>query len=722
MGTYHYHLTDELPKIKGIGPAVAEVLAKREIHTVQDLLLQLPLRYEDRSQIATIAQAVEAVTTTAISGSPVTPREPITIQATVLKVSQFYRGRRNILQATITDGTGQLACYWFNAPYLKTKLIIGQSFFFAGVVSVNAKTNKLVFTQPAVEALSAETIHTGRLVPLYSQTLALKQGSVRRVLKEILDHLTPWDNLESATNSGIAKADGNGASTHQLLTLTEALKILHFPDAAETVATARERLALEELLGVIDRATQLKKTWSEQQGAAKIQPPMALTDPSLIPTTIPFELTPDQRRAVIELLTDLSKPQPMNRLLLGDVGSGKTVVAGIAAYWTIQSGRNVALVAPTQILAEQHYRTLQKILPDLSITLITSKSRSSQKAATPVASPATNQTPQLFVGTHAILNRLPELHPALLIYDEQHRFGVKHRSPSWADPLTLDQAQPHLLTMSATPIPRSLMLSLFAHLSISTLTQSPHHKLPTKTWVVPKSKRLDALTWIKTQLTENSAPEQGLVVCPFINPSEQESFENVAAATETFQELTQFYAADPYFKLDLLHGQLKTKQKATVIEELFAQKTQLLVTTPIVEVGVDLPAAKLIVIEAAERFGLASLHQLRGRVGRAGQASFCLLFTSSHNPETLARLEIFCQEHDGLKLAELDLQRRGAGDLFGTAQHGFDELQFASWTNLTLINQARQLYQRITAGELKWQPLWHAELHSTAATAAVSPN
>jgi ATP-dependent DNA helicase RecG len=631
----------------------------------------------------------------------------------VLKVSQFYRGRRNILSATITDGTGQLACFWFNAPYLRTKLIIGQSFFFAGVVSLNAKTGKPVFTQPAVEALSAETIHTGRLVPLYSQTLALKQGSVRRVLKEILDHLAPWNNLEATP--------ATTAEVGPVLTLTEAFKILHFPETTETVAIARERLALEELLGVIDRATQLKKTWSQQQGAAKIQPPMPLTEASLIPTTIPFELTSDQRQAVTELLTDLNKPQPMNRLLLGDVGSGKTVVAGIAAYWTIQSGHNVALVAPTQILAEQHYRTLQQILPDLAITLVTSKSRSSQKTAAPVK-PAVAGPAQLFVGTHAILNRLPELHPALLIYDEQHRFGVKHRSPSWADPLTLDQAQPHLLTMSATPIPRSLMLSLFAHLAISTLSQSPHQKLPTKTWVVPKSKRREALTWIKTQLTQNHPPEQGLVVCPFINPSEQESFENVAAATETFQELQQFYGATDGFRLDLLHGQLKTKQKATVIAELFAQKIQLLVTTPIVEVGVDLPAAKLIVIEAAERFGLASLHQLRGRVGRAGQASFCLLFTSSQNADTLARLETFCHEHDGLKLAELDLQRRGAGDLFGTAQHGFDELQFASWTNLTLIEQARQLYQKITAGDLKWQPLWHTNLSLTPAETAISPN
>jgi len=676
-GLTSYHPSNLLTVVKGVGPAVAAALAERGLNTVQDLLLCLPLRYEDRSQIVQIAAA------------PLD--EPVTIIATVKKFSQFFRSGRTMSTAVITDDSGSLTCFWFNNPYLRAKLIPGTQLCFAGKISLNPKTHQPVLTQAVVESLSAETIHTGRIVPLYSQTLALKQGSVRRILKEILDHLAPWKNLQVAT-----PLEAQSVDLKTEIDLAKIFATLHFPDSAEAVIEARERLALEELLGVIEQATQLKTYWSSLVAPAQLK--LDLTAKNLIPASIPFTLTADQNQAILEILTDLNKTQPMNRLLMGDVGSGKTVVAGIAAYWLIQAGHNAALVAPTQILAEQHLQTLQKILPALPVTLVTSATSAKLKIS--------NQA-QLFIGTHAILNQLEKLQPALIIYDEQHRFGVKHRSPGWGGPTDLAiKSQPHLLTMSATPIPRSLMLSLFGHLNLSTLSQPPHTKLPTKTWLVPKSKKTAALTWIKAQLTSGSQIEQGLYVCPFINPSETAGFENIAAATETFEEIKKFYKPDPSFKVALLHGGLKPKVKAEIIADLFAKKIQLLVTTPIVEVGVDLPAAKLIVIEAAERFGLASLHQLRGRVGRAGQASFCLLFTPAKSGPAKERLELFCQEHNGLKLAELDLNRRGAGDLFGTSQSGFDQLKFASWTNLTLISQARKIHQLITTKKISWQPIF----------------
>ena len=689
-----YFPQDPLSKVKGIGPSLAAILTDQNLTTVQDLLLTLPLRYEDRSNICTIAAA------------PL--NQPITILATVKKVSQFYKPGRSITQATIEDDTGKLNCYWFNSPYIRTKLKIGQEFCFAGKVTLNTKTSRPVLSQPVVEALStdADTIHTGRIVPLYTQTLAVKQGSLRRVLKEIVDHLAPWQNFQ--INQKFTLAETLEPITEIISSdLAQAFKTLHFPDSTEAVILARERLALEELLSVIHQATQLKNQWQHQSVVARIKPEIKLTDPTIIPTSIPFTLTTDQRQAVTEILTDLNLDHPMNRLLMGDVGSGKTVVAGIAAEWTIKAGQNACLVAPTQILAEQHLQTLQKILPNLPIVLLTSTTRAKLKID--------SLKPQLYLGTHAVLNQLHLIKPALLIYDEQHRFGVKHRSPGWEKLPAVQQAQPHLLTMTATPIPRSLMLSLFAHLKVSTLTQSAFNKIPTQTWLVPESKRVEALAWVKRQLTPDAAPqstslsvtksEQGLVVCPFINPSETAGFETIAAATETFTAIKAAYD-DPNFQMALLHGGQSTAVKKQVMADLFAQKIQLLVTTPIVEVGVDLPAAKLMIIEAAERFGLASLHQLRGRVGRAGQASYCLLFTQSHSPEVRARLQAFCHEHDGLKLAELDLQRRGAGDLFGTAQHGFGELQFASWTNLSLIQTARLLYQNLIAKTLKWQPLF----------------
>lgn len=678
-----YRPKDPLTRVRGVGPSIASALAAQDIHTVQDLLLALPLRYEDRSVISTIAEAPLG--------------EPVTILAEVKKLSHFFRPGRSITQATIADASGTLKCYWFNSPFIRTKLKEGQTFCFAGKVTLHAKTHKPVFSQPVVESLSADTIHTGRIVPLYTQTLELKQGSLRRILKEITDHLAPWQNI-----TGI----------DQLTPLDSIFKTLHFPDTAEAVIAARERLALEELLSVIHKATELKTCWQSLKVKAQISVEKIKKNQEIIPETIPFQLTPDQLSAVTTILADLAQPHPMNRLLMGDVGSGKTVVAGVAAYWTVRAGQSAAFVAPTQILAEQHFQTLQKILPDLPITLLTSATTIKQKNT------LNPNKPQLYLGTHAVLNQLAVIQPALVIYDEQHRFGVKHRSPGWDQTPELKKLHPHLLTMTATPIPRSLMLSLFAHLTVSTLSQTPHAKIPTKTWVVPERKRSEALDWMYTQLTSQPGViEQGLLVCPFINPSETAGFETVAAATQTFEEVKAHFQQVPEFNIALLHSGLKPAAKKQIIEDLFAKKIQLLVTTPIVEVGVDLPAAKLICIEAAERFGLASLHQLRGRVGRAGQESYCLLFTKSRSPETKQRLEAFSKEHNGLKLAELDLERRGAGDLFGTAQHGFDELRFASWTNLTLIDQARRLFRAITEKTEHWEPLFQRESQATAVAA-----
>lgn len=678
-----YSPKDPLTKVKGVGPSMSEALAAQDIHTVQDLLLALPLRYEDRSVISTIAEAPLG--------------EPVTILAEVKKLSHFFRPGRSITQATIADSSGTLKCFWFNSPFIRTKLREGQTFCFAGKVTLNAKTQKPVLSQPVVESLSAETIHTGRIVPLYTQTLELKQGSLRRILKEITDHLAPWQNI---------------TGVEALASLDTTFRTLHFPDTAEAVVAARERLALEELLSVIHKATELKSRWYALKVQAQINVEKLKKNHNIIPETIPFQLTPDQLNAVETILSDLNQPHPMNRLLMGDVGSGKTVVAGVAAYWTVKAGKNAAFVAPTQILAEQHFQTLQKILPELPITLLTSATTTKQKKSLDTSKP------QLFLGTHAVLNQLVAIQPALIIYDEQHRFGVKHRSPGWDQTPELKKPQPHLLTMTATPIPRSLMLSLFAHLTVSTLSQTPHTKIPTKTWVVPERKRSEALDWMYAQLTSQpGVVEQGLLVCPFINPSETAGFETIAAATQTFEEVKTHFRHVPDFKIALLHSALKPAVKKQIIADLFAKKIHLLVTTPIVEVGVDLPAAKLIIIEAAERFGLASLHQLRGRVGRAGQESFCLLFTKSKADETKKRLEAFSKEHNGLKLAELDLQRRGAGDLFGTAQHGFDELQFASWTNLTLIEQARRLFQEIAQKTERWEPLFERKSQATQVAA-----
>jgi len=573
-------------------------------------------------------------------------------------------------RATLQDATGKVQAIWFNNRFLKTQLIKGSEWFFCGKLS-----ERRMLVQATVERIKTDTIHTGRLVPLYSSFGEIKVGTFRRIVKEITDRLETTDT-------------GLDSIQHHFPKLNQALRILHFPEENDDVALARERLALEELIGLIKHSQQIKANWKNSHSSFPIQ--LTTTDyTQWLSQKLPFELTPDQKTVTEEILSDLQNDIPMNRLLIGDVGSGKTVVVGLAAVATVTlNQKNAVLVAPTQILAQQHVNSLQKLFPELAVQLVTTK-EAKKFTLKPV--------PTLYVGTHAVLNKLEVINPVFMAYDEQHRFGVKQRTTP-----NLKHGTPHTLTLSATPIPRSLMLTLFSHLSLSTINEMPKGRIPTTTWLVSQTKKPDSLTWIGETLEKTSG--QALIVCPFIEPSANETLSGVAAAKEMFISIQAFYQQHfPTLKVGLLHGKLSQTEKQKIIQDIFEQKIDIVVTTPVVEVGVDLPAANIIVVEAAERFGLASLHQLRGRVGRAGQESYCLLFSTSKTEATSKRLNIFCQENNGLKLAEHDLQNRGAGDLFGFQQHGFNNLQFASWTNLELIKNAHELYQQLK--DSTWEPI-----------------
>lgn len=652
-----YSLNNSVASVRGIGPNLTTKLANNNISTIKDLLFHLPLRYEDRSQIVTIDQLQEG--------------ELVTFKAEVNKTNLFRRGRRTIFSAMVADETGRIKCMWFNNRFISTRLKEGESYFFSGKLN-----NRHTIIQPIVEDIRDETLHTGRLVPVYSSMLNFKQGSLRRILKEIVDHLS------EEKISDLQKIEPG------LLPITKSLQQLHFPDAEEEVIKARERLALEELISLIITSKKLKQEWARLHTATAIS--SNHSQKPIIPNSIPFTLTGAQKKAVKEILADIKLNHPMNRLLVGDVGSGKTVVAGIAGYHTLLSGHHAALVAPTQILAQQHFNSLQKLFPDLTIKLLTGNNKAELQTIE-----TTKDQPTFFVGTHVVINSLSTIKPALLIYDEQHRFGVKQRSEAQ------DLSQhPHVLTMTATPIPRSLMLTIFAHLNLSYLDQMPAGRIPTKSWLIPESKRQSAYDWISEKL--NTKKDQAFIVCPFIDPSRHEALENVAATTQVFEEIkSQFKSSG--LTIEMLHGRLPTKIKDSIITRLFDNQIQVLVTTPIVEVGIDLPQANIMVIEAAERFGMASLHQLRGRVGRAGQKSYCLLFTNSKSSLTKRRLINFSKENDGRKLAEQDLKNRGAGNIFGTEQHGLNQLRFASWTNLELIKHAKKLADNISQKYPNWQ-------------------
>lgn len=668
--TRMYRLDTPLASVTGIGPSLWRILNDLELQTVKDLILWVPLRYEDRSERVMIANLV--------------PQQLVTLEAEVLNCRTFYKGRRTITNAKIKDETGNLTAMWFNNRFIQDKLKTGRRYFFSGKLN-----DRGIFLQPVVEDVKIDTIHTDRLVPRYSSLTGIKEGSLRRILKNILDNLTKDEDE-------IIKIDSS------FLDLSASIRQMHFPDSQELVVKARERLALEELLTLMKKSQSIKETWQERQDAPQIKLKKT-TNQSYVPK-LPFILTTGQQTALAEILQDISQKKPMNRLLVGDVGSGKTVVAGIAAQQVVGNKQSAALVAPTRILAEQHASTLQMLFPDLPIISITSGAKK------------LTAQPALYIGTHAVINRFAQVKPALIIYDEQHRFGVKQRSQ--ASELTYS---PHILTMSATPIPRSLMLTIFAHLQLSTIDELPAGRLPVKTWVVPEKKRADGYLWLAAELqkmqTETDGPAQAFVVCPFIDPSNSLALENVAAVTHTFEELQAIYASQPASapRMAILHGKIAKKEQNEIVERLRSGEIEILVTTPIVEVGIDVPTANIMVIEAAERFGLASLHQLRGRVGRAGQQAYCLLF--SHSKSAQERLEKFAKISKGSELAELDLQYRGAGDIFGTQQHGFDELRFANWADIDLIAKAKKVYTQLDTKN--WTPFFDTTIETQVLPAIV---
>lgn len=670
-----YHLSDSLITVHGIGPKLFEQLQDAGFHTVKDLLLHLPFRYEDRSERFTIDQIKQ------LADSP--EKKLFTLEAIVKSSrSNFFRGR-SMQSATLVDETGSISASWFNNQYIVKRLKNGESYLFSGQVG-KSKKGQIFLTQPIVEDINKESIHTNRLVPVYSNIPGLLPTVLRKIQKEIIDNVSEiQDQL----------LEGNR------LSLTKALKVIHFPDEIDAVIEARERFALEELVLLIQHSLQLKEEWRKDKKTIQTK-----DNKVSIPKTIPFELTNSQQRSAQEIIDDLAQDEPMNRLLIGDVGSGKTIVAGLAMQKIVDHGHFAAVVAPTQILAEQHAKTLQKFFPDTTVYVLTGKVKPDL------------EKPGFIIGTHAVVNVIKKLKQvpkeahditpkiALIVFDEQHRFGVAQRSE-----LEHLGIHPHILTMTATPIPRSLMLTIFSHLNLSTIDELPKNRIPTKTWVLPETKRESMYDWLKDQIQKGKTKKaqfQTLIVCPFINPSESEALENVAAAKEMFESVkARLKSSSKKEKIAvcLLHSKLKKIEKEQIITDLFSGKIDVLVTTPIVEVGVDLPQAAAIIIEASERFGLASLHQLRGRVGRAGQQGYCLLFSNSKSGDSMKRLKKFETIHSGQELAELDLQNRGAGDLFGTQQSGFDNLKFATWTDLELIRKAKTIIEQLGARQEKYE-------------------
>ena len=658
----------------GIYKRYANSLKKLGIDKFSDFLYHIPFRYEDYSIVSNVGNLQEG--------------ETVTIRGNISDLkNQYTRRFRTLQKAKIADKTGAIDVIWFNQPFLLKTFKTGDSISISG--KVERQVNDFILKSPDYEMDGEELIHTGRLVPIYPETRGVSSRWIRR---QVFFLLKENKAVKDFLPEKIKKEN-------ELLSLADSLQTIHFPKNLNDVGSAKKRLSFDELFLLQLSALERKKEWAKNLKGIKFDVKSYKEKIEQFISSLPFELTSAQKKALQEILDDLSKNKPMNRLLEGDVGSGKTVVATVAMYLAFLNGLKSIIMAPTEILANQHYQTLSTLLSKfgVKVDLQTANKKLSEKASF-----------DILVGTHAVLfGKRSFKKVGLVVIDEQQRFGVEQRSL-----LRAKGQNPHVLTMTATPIPRTVALALYGDLDLSLLDEMPKGRKVVKTWLVPAIKREGAYTWIEKQIKENKS--QAFIICPFIE--ESESMVSVKAATKEFERLRK--EVFPNLTLGLLHGRMKTKEKDDVLHKFQKGILDILVSTPVVEVGIDIPGASIIVIEAADRFGLAQLHQLRGRVGRRGQDAYCLLF--SENQTSGARLKYMEQTNIGSVLAEYDLKIRGAGEIYGTAQHGMKFLKIASFSDLDLIKKTKDAAEEIV-DNLTDYPILKQKV-SEINTASVSPD
>lgn len=645
------------------------------IETVSDLLGYFPRRYTDQRQVRRILEVeLDAVNT---------------VRGKILTVHNKpgFRGRMSIATALLIDESGTIEAVWFNQPYLAKILKVGEEVMLSGKVKYNTKKGHVVFQNPVVEVIKTSQIHMARIVPVYPET-ELDITSNRpcrgrlssKWLREKIFSLLPHTNsIPDIIPESIRHAN-------RLIPEAEAIKQAHFPSSEKALESAKRRLAFEELFILQLAALYRRQTWQRiaQKEQKQIPPNWDLI--KRFTESLPFPLTKAQKKAIYEICSDLSKLYPMSRLLEGDTGSGKTVVAAASVLQTIHAGYQALVLAPTEILARQHMETFEKVLRTpfgIESRLLLGSTAAKEKLE--IISKLKDGSLTFVIGTHALLQeKIGFKRLGLAIIDEQHRFGVKQRE------VLRSQGSPHVLNLTATPIPRTLALLIYGEQDLSVLDEMPPGRQKIITRIVHEEKRSAAYNWIAEKLREG---RQAFIIFPLIEESE---LLEVKAAVSEWQRLrTKIF---PQFSVGLLHGQLPPKEKDAIMANFAAAKLDILVSTSVVEVGVDVPNATIMMIEGAERFGLAQLHQFRGRVGRGSgpnSQSYCLLFHSSNTPQSFKRLQSLVKYHSGFKLAEIDLQLRGPGEVYGTSQSGLPDLKMASFTDTTTIQQARASAQML---------------------------
>ena len=649
-----------------MGPKTAERFEKLGIVTLADLLCHYPRRYIDFSKPYSIAEApadTECVVKAEVFAKP---------------GGRILPGGRRMERITAGDDVASLEITWFNNPYATQKLQLGQEYYFQGIVTGGMLRRQMV--NPQVR--TAEQIKASPFEAVYPQTEGLTSNAIAKCVRQLLPHaeLLP-DPLPPEM---LAK--------YRLLSKADAVRAIHCPATEEQAYAARRRLIYEELL-----VLQLGIGRMKNRGAAATGAPMQLADPSLFWASLPFSPTGAQRRAVSEILADMAGETSMNRLLQGDVGSGKTLVAAAAIWACIRAGYQAALLAPTEILATQHAEGLNRMLAPfgMRVALLTGGMKAAARRTTLAA--IRNDEADLVVGTHAILSEGVEFaRLGLAVIDEQHRFGVRQRGM-----LAEKAANPHLLVMSATPIPRTLGLLIYGDLDISILDELPPGRTPVKTRCITGKKRRDLYHFLDQEIGRG---RQVYLVCPAIEDTPDGGLNAVKSYYEDIAK-----ALLPERRVGLMHGKLKPKEKAAVMEDFKAGRLDALVSTTVIEVGVDVPNASVMVIENAERYGLSALHQLRGRVGRGAAESWCFLVSDNQSENVQKRLKFLCSTTDGFAVAQYDLETRGPGDFFGSRQHGLPTLQIAD-----LMNDTRTLHaaQAEAVAMLADDPLLEAPEHA----------
>lgn len=666
-------LDTDVRSIKGIGEERAKALNKLGITTLSELVSDFPRAYDDRSVIKETDELIVGESVCVVG-----------TVATAPTLSHIRRGL-DLVKLRVFDARGTMNVTFFNQSYVRNQLHPGESYVFYG--RVGGKIGQPEMTNPIFEPEESARVRTGQIVPVYRLTAGLSQNMMINAVKQGLRAC--GDVLPDPLPNEIKRE-------YQLAQSRFAYENIHFPQSYEALEIARNRLIFEEFFVLSCALERFRAKKTQKTGFAIT--PAKLDDFKAI---LPFTLTGAQERAINDIYADMAKPAPMSRLVQGDVGSGKTAVAAAACWNAVSGGYQAAFMAPTEILAEQHYETLGKLLTPLGVRTVLLTGGIGAKARRETLRAIESGEAQLIIGTHALISGdVQYAKLGLVVADEQHRFGVTQRAA-----LTEKGESPHVLVMSATPIPRTLALIVYGDLDVSVLNELPPGRQKVDTFAVNESMRKRINAFIAKQI---DAGRQVFIVCPAVEENTEEHTDELKNVKAYTKELKTVF---PQYNIGLIHGKMKPKEKNEIMTAFASGEVNILVATTVVEVGVDVPNATLMIVENADRFGLSQLHQLRGRVGRGKEKSYCVLFNSSGSDSARERLKAMCDTNDGFKIAEEDLRMRGPGDFFGSRQHGLPEMQIASFaTDMELLKKAQTAAKNTLSADPELSDKEHAEL------------